>query len=427
MTSRLPEDFLHYVWKFGFFDKNNLTTTKGTVLQITHSGIHNQDAGPDFLQAQIFLDNRIWFGNIEIHYNSSDWDKHKHSEDRNYASIILHVVFYHDKEIDFLENNAIETLEIGKLISQQLIQNHKKLLTRKERILCSSNLISTSSITIKSTIEHCAIERIQHKLSDFYRLHNLAKNNWEELSLLIFARCFGGKTNADPFERLIRSIGFQNIFKLRSDLFILESVLFGQSGLLEDNISHSYVSAIQKEYTFQRKKYALAPMKHSDWKFSRLRPTSFPTLRIAQFARFLFQCEHLYNLINLTDIQDILEFLNFSIDGFWNTHYNFKKTSTFRVKKVGHSFKSYFVINGIVPLLFYSGIKKDDQSFKDRALKMLESLSPEKNNIVKSWHEIGVTIDSAFDSQGLIQLNNYYCRKKRCLECKIGHQIVSNI
>ena len=40
-----------------------------------------------------------WFGSVEIHVKSSDWHKHKHSDDPNYENVILHVVYEYDQAI----------------------------------------------------------------------------------------------------------------------------------------------------------------------------------------------------------------------------------------------------------------------------------------------------------------------------------------
>jgi hypothetical protein len=89
----MKEDFLHYVWQYKKFAFVNLKTVSGQELTIIHSGYYIQQAGPDFFNAQIIIDNQKWAGNVEIHLKSSDWYVHHHETDENYDNVILHVVW----------------------------------------------------------------------------------------------------------------------------------------------------------------------------------------------------------------------------------------------------------------------------------------------------------------------------------------------
>jgi len=47
----------------------------------------------------------------------------------------------------------------------------------------------------------------------------------------------------------------------------------------------------------------------------------------------------------------------------------------------------------------------------------------EKNAITLGFTGLSVENKNAFDSQALIQLNNEYCNKKRCLDFAIGNKL----
>ena len=63
----MKEDFLHYIWLYKKLDITNLKTTNGEVLSILNFGQYTQQAGPDFFNAQIIIENQKWAGNIEQH------------------------------------------------------------------------------------------------------------------------------------------------------------------------------------------------------------------------------------------------------------------------------------------------------------------------------------------------------------------------
>ena len=69
----MKEDFLHYVWKYQLFEKEGLHSLENEVIHILKPGIHNRNAGPDFLNAKIEINHQTWVGNVEIHLKSSDW------------------------------------------------------------------------------------------------------------------------------------------------------------------------------------------------------------------------------------------------------------------------------------------------------------------------------------------------------------------
>ena len=71
------------------------------------------------------------------------------------------------------------------------------------------------------------------------------------------------------------------------------------------------------------------------------------------------------------------------------------------------------------------GSVKGLEEYKNKAVAILESVPPEKNNIVRKWEQTGIKAENAFFSQSLIQLKNKYCNKKRCLNCEIGNRIIT--
>ncbi len=92
----MNEAFLQHIWKYHLFDKTELIASTGEKIEIINVGQKNIDAGPDFFNAKVKINNTVWAGNVEVHINSSDWLKHSHNTDKAYDNVILHVVYsYH--------------------------------------------------------------------------------------------------------------------------------------------------------------------------------------------------------------------------------------------------------------------------------------------------------------------------------------------
>ena len=57
-------------------------------------------------------------------------------------------------------------------------------------------------------------------------------------------------------------------------------------------------------------------------------------------------------------------------------------------------------------------------------LILLENIK-RRRTITKEWKKAGIELhESAFYSQALIQLRNSYCKKRRCLDCRIGSKLI---
>jgi len=213
--------------------------------------------------------------------------------------------------------------------------------------------------------------------------------------------------------------------KHKNNLLQIEALLFGQAGFLEEN-QDPYPKQLQKEYQYLKQKFSLRPIDKHTWKFARLRPANFPTIRIAEFAGLIFQSSKLFSKILETENpKDIEKLFKANASEYWLTHYRFGKPSKKRIKTFSKDAIDLLIINTIVPFLFVYGQMKDDQQYKDKALKLLSSIRAEKNSIIKKWADLNIKAKSAADSQSLLQLKNEYCNNKNCHNCAIGHQILN--
>ncbi len=423
----MTEEFLHHVWKFKLFDQADLKTTSGEVVEILKAGIHNFDSGPDFFNTQIKIGETKWAGNAEIHINASDWNKHFHQQDKAYNNIVLHIVYNADEPIYRTSGELIPTIEIKERIDDKLIQKYLNFKSNTNWIPCEKQIQTVPSLIINSTIDKLLLERLERKsqlISDSLKLNN---NNWEETFYQYLSRNFGFKTNASPFELLAKSIPLLVLTKHKSSLLQIEAMLFGQAGMLNEHLEDKYPQALQNEYVFLKQKFQLNSMDAHLWKFLRLRPVNFPTVRIAQLANLIYHSTHLFSKIIETEKCDELKMLmNVDVSEYWKTHYVFDKASKTRSKHLGGDSVNNIIINTVVPFLFVYGKQKDDQRYVDRALAFLEQMEGENNSIINAWEAIKLPVKTAYSTQALLQLKNEYCNHKKCLSCNIGTYLIKN-
>ncbi|MBP7506774.1 MAG: DUF2851 family protein [Prolixibacteraceae bacterium] len=423
----MTEEFLQYIWKYSLYSNEKMFTADGDSIEVINQGEWNKDSGPDFFNASIKIGDTLWAGNVEVHLKSSDWFIHGHHNDKAYNNVILHVVLDNDADIK-QENREVIPVFIPH-IREETIEKYNNLINKKEWPSCSENTKEINRIYLLSELDTLAIERIIYKTGQINKLLEDNKNNWEEAFYQHLARSFGFQANSLPFEMTVRSLPSNIVAKHRNNLFQLEALFFGQSGLLNEQLlGDDYFLKLREEYSFLRAKYELRGIEGHIWKFMRMRPINFPTIRLAQFASLMAKSESLLSeILKTKELSDIIQLFDVKASDYWDTHYHFNNTSRKSVKHLGESAIHILLINTVVPFIFIYGEKNGKNNLKQRAIDILSNLPPESNNIITGWAEAGIEAQHAFDSQALIHLKKNYCDKKKCLYCRIGMRVICSL
>lgn len=422
----MKEEFLHYLWRFHLL-QNQLDTTKNEKVEVLNAGLLNSDAGPDFIQAKIKIGETVWAGSIEMHLKASDWIKHGHHTDKAYNSTILHVVYKCDTDIKLENGETIPCLEIAGKFNAELLEKYERFLKSKKWIPCSGQMANFPKIKLSVFYTRLIIERLEEKTQSILHRLETNKNDWEETFYQVLAGGFGLKINQEIFQKVAESLPLKKVLWHHTDLFQIESLLFGQAGLLQmSSFTDDYPRTLKKEYDYLSKKYNLKPEQGHLWKFLRIRPSGFPTLRIAQFAALFAAHQNLFSKVLETEkIENLRNLFNVSASTYWNTHFRWETESKFQVKKLSLDRVNLLIINVIIPFVFLYAKQRTQEKLMDRALAFLEKLSPEKNKIITNYANEGIEFSSALHTQALIQLKTKYCDKRRCLSCPVGAFLIS--
>ena len=269
------------------------------------------------------------------------------------------------------------------------------------------------------------VERLERKSNEIKFLLNKRISDWEEVFYIVLLRYFGLKTNSEPFEMLARSLPLKYILKQNDKLLNIEAMLFGQAGFLNSELSDNYSKTLKREYHFFKNKYSLEPMDVKNWKFMRIRPASFPTIRIAQVASLLAQHSNIFSkIIKIENLKDLYKLFTITPSEYWDTHYNFDTESILRKKKLGKQTITLIIINVVVPMIFIYGQERNITKYKDRALSYLQEIESENNSIIRYWNNIGIKTQSAYDTQAILELHNNYCKNNLCIKCRIGNKLI---
>jgi Protein of unknown function (DUF2851) len=419
----ITEKLLQFIWNLQYFNTKELVTLEGEAIAIQQRGNLNTNQGPDFLNAKLKIGSTTWAGQIELHVNSSDWYKHKHQTDTNYKNIILHVVWQHDVPETKIFNSPV--LELRKYVSKIMLEQYETLMGQYSFIPCEKQMNKISTLQFNNWKDRLLIERLEQKTQLIFDSLAQNKNNWEETFWQKIARNFGIKVNADAFEDMALHTPHLTLAKNKLSQVKLESMLLGQAGMLKGRFIDEYVVMLQKEYHFLKTKYNLqeAVIKPH---FLRMRPFTFPTIRLSQLAVLVFKSNKLFSkILECTTYKEVMEFFSVQANDYWNYHYKLDDDQTaYKEKHLGEDMIHNIIINTIVPTLFAYGIFKNEESYKQKAILFLESIPAEVNNITKGYKALAVKCKTAYDSQALIQLKNNYCAKKLCLQCAVGVAIL---
>ncbi len=393
------EKLLHYAWKHKILPLKPLQTTDGQELEIIDPGMSNHNAGPDFFNAKIRIGGVMWAGNVELHMRSGDWFLHGHHTNPAYDNVILHV------STELNENTIVTSTgkhvpQLQMPIPEQLRTNYEQLLTTMDYPRCHKLIPQFEPMKVHAWMDALLDQRLRERSALVLQRLEQAGNDWEKAYMTTLARSFGFSLNGDAFERWARIMPFQAAGKHRNHLLQVEALFLGVAGLLEKAGDQE----LSREYAFLKHKFGITEeLQLKDWRYMRTRPQNAPHVRMHQLA-LLFQQESatLSRLLEAESLAAVHDCLN--------------------TAGLTPATRNLLVINAVVPVLCAYGQYHEEEEYIDRAIRFLEGIKAEDNHILRQWRDCGIKVDTAADSQALIQLKRQYCDRKDCLRCRFGYE-----
>jgi len=429
------ELLLHYTWQHRLFPSDILRAESGRRIDVIDPGLHNLHDGPDFFNAKIKIGDTLWVGNVEIHDRSSDWYRHGHDSDERYNNTILHVATIIDREVRTQKGDVVEQVQLS--VPTDVLRNYTALLNEEHYPPCYRVIPKLPALTQHAWLSALTVERLEAKTERILKYLEQTEGDWERTFFVALARNFGFSTNAEAFEEWALSFPLSAVGKHRDDRFQVEAIFFGQAGFLADEFvaaeqRDDYFKKLQKEYRFLAHKFSLKPMDWHRWRFMRVRPPAFPTVRLSQLAELYWeQRVDFSQLIGTADFDALRALLRVGPTPYWETHFAFGREAAGEAEKKARQLSAQsldlLLINTIAPLLFAYGRERMDERLCERAFSILERVKPESNYITRAWKAVGIAAETAADSQALLQLKRQYCDRKDCLRCRFGGEYLRRI
>lgn len=417
----MDEQFLYYVWSNKLI-KGEPVTTDGESVVVLATGYRNTNSGPDFLEAKLKIGNTLWAGNVEIHVKTSDWNRHRHQFDKAYSNVILHVVYEHDAHV-----NDIPVLELKNLIDASLFDRYHDFIGEKKELPCANMLHTIQKFTWLSWLDALIVERLQTKSATVDKILSNNTSDWEDAFYKLLLHYMGLKVNNDAFALLANVLPYKVLQKHADNLTQVEAMLFGCAGLLSDDFTDEYSTLLRREFSVMQAKFDLKIMPASMWRFMRMRPGNFPTIRLAQIAQIVHHNMSVFSkLLNCIDLQEVKKIFDVATSTYWETHYRFMVPSPRKIKHLGEMTANTLIINVVAPMLFTWGKRHEQPGQCDKAVALLEEIEAEDNRITRLFVQNGMTFQNATQSQAVLTLHENYCKKRRCLECRIGNLLINS-
>ena len=336
----------------------------GRQLRIVHQGIWNLEAGPDFKDGSIFIDEEMYRGPIEIHKRAEHWKQHNHHHDHAYDGVILHVVW---------DNSAgYETYPLG----TPLFSLKKHLSIGLDELIATfspveypyARQVKPTSIAayfaklqdapLQNLFQSYGLARVLERAREYGEL--IQKNGLNQTAYERLFDALGYKNNRDGFREITQMAPLDKLVGRDHETSI--AILFGIAGMLPDPIQipvlHEYKDWVAKmwaDWWSHREEYRFIKWNR------RGRPFNAPERRLLAGAEILRRTE--FNpgskivscFIESADGKEALSKLRslFLVeDTHWNDFYNFEKKLSKGGTLLGDSRVDDMLVNVAIPIFF---------------------------------------------------------------------------
>lgn len=415
----MTEAYLQHVWHRHKIGAEAFVTSDDRKVELISPGILNRDAGPDFLHAKLRIDGLLMAGHVEVHIRSSDWFRHGHQNDKLYNAVILHVVYETDTVAVRSDGSPIPEIALRGHLDEMPFWRYEQWLQEKNWIPCATEAQRWDHDKMRIWLERLAFNKLESRWKEIEKLMIKGKS-FRQCAWELTSRSFGMRVNADAFQELARRVDWKKVvFCMEKEDEVLEGLLFGASGLLNQDLHEDYPCQLRELWLRWSERLGIKPMSIENWRFARLRPHNFPTIRLAQLCAFIRRAHP------SLPFERTSELLKARPHAYWQNHYRFGKTSNRSIDpEPGNTFLLQFKINAESPLHFAASRRTGRAG--DEYLQFLAEFPPEDNRISRGFSALGFRSECALDSQGLLELKSRYCDKNACWTCSIGQDLLTS-
>lgn len=350
---RIPSELeLQARWFVGDFGRRFVTTSAEPV-EIVQFGFWNREAGPDFHDAAVRIDDgEVRRGAIEIDLVDRSWELHGHAVNADFENTILHV---------FIERSSAEFFsrtKSNRLVPQVQLDlgalndgGNEAALAHAGRCVAPIRNLETERVT--SVLNAAAQFRLQRK-AERLRQRIEARGRDEALYQAV-ADALGYKQNRLPFTILAQRLPIAFLRQNRADA---EALVFGLAGFLDApnqarlrKSTRTYLRSLWDRWWKYRDQLGRLVLPARLWKMSGARPLNHPHRRLGALAALVAHWNKFTSLARSARADDIDKFLTSLRHEFWSVHYTLTaEAAAMPSALIGDSRVAEILANIIYPL-----------------------------------------------------------------------------
>ncbi len=424
-SPHFPENYLYRLWFSGFLNGKNIKTDSGDNVKIISHGLKNSSNGPDILNAKIEYNDQIKTGNIEFHVSIGDWYQHNHQLDPVYNSVIMHISFENPSEEKFVQTqnrNQIPNITLSSFVD---FDEMMSILTLAEKINFQSKLPCSSHIqSVSENLKRAWLMEIGHqsfiqKVNRVaVRLNELLENPnypvgkryvWDQLLYEGFFRALGYPHNKENFETLAKATPVNDWNETENSCDELFEKWIALSGL-ED---HDSIKPI---------------LKKEQWKTGGIYKINHPENRLKAASELIQKFVKSGFLKPLTINLEAHLNMNSEDSKIISDMLNLLKTKNKTENGLGKQKRESIVFNTWFPVLYLYAKTFNRQDIQKRILDYCDQTNHHQQIAAEEriLDSVGIANRTFTLQWGGLELEKNWCSEKRCLECRIGKEILRN-
>lgn len=309
-----------------------LTTSDGQRAEIVQTGWWSREGGPDFRDGAVRFGGRVLrHGDIELHLDASDWDRHGHHRDPAYNGVVLHVALAGAAPVRLESGALIPTVELGPQLAEPPAVTLGRLPARPgggaDRSAhpgaCASLLAGAGGEALRGLLFEAGRHRLALKaarLARQWRRDGPVQTLWEAL-----AEGMGFGENQVPFRLLARKAPARALGRLPP--LEREARLFGLAGFLPkvevvswggDGRDHAVV--LWRHWWGIAGAPGVRPVPAHLWSRGRCRPANHPHRRVAALAGMAGALGRLLAALRGRDLDGFASILSGLRHGYFEHH-----------------------------------------------------------------------------------------------------------
>lgn len=424
---RIPSELeLQARWFAGDFGRD-FQTTAGERLKIIQFGFWNREAGPDFREAAVQIEDReVAHGDIEIDLLDRNWESHGHATSPAFDRTVLHI-FAEKGASDFFTRTSqnrnvpqirLDLTKLNDTIADVAVAHAGR---------CVAPLKNMEPDRVMSILEAAAQFRLRRKTNRFRQ--RMEVHGRDETLFQAMGEALGYKQNRLAFTLLTQRLPMT---LLRRHAHDAEAMLFGVASFLNTrNVTGSrpatrtYLRSLWDRWWKHREQFTRLCLSPGLWKLGGARPANHPQRRLGALAALLQNWKAFSQIF--ADADAVARFLSNLRHDFWSNHYTLTTPQTPQpIALIGDSRVADILANVIYPFAL-----TDDHDIWNQYRRLAAQLSNQSVRIAAArlfatdirQHEFLRTVAG---QQGLLQIYEDFCLRDAsdCAQCPFPEQVL---